>query len=73
MKAKDAITEVARRRNMTPQQVKAEIQLAIREAMSSPDPKVQLLWKQIAPDGKEPSAEEFLEFCVNKLNASDMF
>ena len=67
MKAKDAIQQIARKRNMTPEQVEAEIRRSIRDAMQSKDPQAQKLWKQIAPDGKEPTVEEFLEFCARSI------
>ena len=67
MKAKDAIQQIARKRNMTPEQVEAEIRRSIRDAMQSKDPQAQKLWKQIAPDGKEPTVEEFLEFCARNI------
>ena len=34
----------------------------------SDDPQAQAIWKQIAPDGKEPSIETFLKFCVERIH-----
>lgn len=68
MQIKEVLAQVARKRNMTPKEVEEEIKGAIRQAMASQDPQAQMLWRQIAPDGKEPSVERFLEFCTNKLN-----
>ena len=34
----------------------------MREAMASKDPQAQKLWKKLAPNGKEPTLDEFLEF-----------
>ena len=53
---------------MTAKEVENEIRSAIHEAMATNDPQAQALWKQIAPDGKEPSIDRFLEFCVDRLN-----
>ena len=53
---------------MTPKEVEEAMRSAIREAMATQDPQAQKLWKQIAPDGKEPSIGKFLEFCVDRLN-----
>ena len=36
------------------------MRIAIRAAMQSPDPTAQALWKQIAPDGKEPPVEKVI-------------
>jgi len=54
-------------RDMRSEEMENEIKKAIREAMATTDPRAQALWKRIAPDGKEPSVEEFLDFCVNRL------
>ena len=40
---------------------------AIREAMASSDPKARAFWSELAPDGKEPSIEEFLTAIVDKV------
>lgn len=69
MTTKDIIAQVARKNNMTPETVEEEMQKAIRAAMATADPHAQALWRQIAPDGKEPSIETFLTFCVKRLNA----
>ena len=68
MKANDIIKQIAKERNLTQQEVEEEIRNAIREAMATKNPQTQTLWKQIAPDGKEPSIDSFLEFCANILN-----
>ena len=60
--------EIARDNNTTPQAVENEIRYAIQEAMKSKDPKAQMLWKQISPDGKEPSIERFLQFVSNIID-----
>ena len=69
MNANEIIKQIAGERNMTPQEVEEELRRAIREAMATEDPRAQALWKQIAPDGEEPSIDRFLEFCVARLNA----
>lgn len=67
-RTKRIIQQVARERSLTPEQVEEEIRTAIREAMSSTDPRAQMLWRQIAPDGKEPTIDAFLEFCARTLH-----
>ena len=60
MTTKEIIAEVARQQGMTPSEVEKEMKEAIREAMASPDPHAQELWRQSAPDGKEPTLDYFL-------------
>lgn len=67
MNTKKLLEEIAKKQNMTPEQVEKEIRIAIREAMKSKDPKAQMLWKRISPDGKEPSIERFLQCVVDML------
>ena len=68
MKTKEIIEQIARENHTTPEVVEEEMRSAIRAAMASNDPHAQALWKEIAPDGKEPSIETFLRFCVNRIN-----
>ena len=67
MNTKEMLKIIAMQHNTTPEKVEKEIQIAIREAMRSTDPKSQILWKRIAPDGKEPSIERFLQCVVDML------
>ena len=67
MQTKEILKRVAREQNLTPEQVEEEIRSAIRDAMKSKDPKAQMLWKRITPDGKEPSVERFLQCVVEIL------
>lgn len=68
MITKEIMEQIAHDNHMTPEAVEAEIRNAIRTAMVSSDPHAQALWKQIAPDGKEPSIDTFLRFCVDRMN-----
>jgi len=68
MKTSEIIKQIAKERNLTPEEVEEEMRRAIREAMAVQDPHVQALWRQLAPDGKEPSIDKFLEFCVDRVN-----
>lgn len=73
MKTNKIIKQIAKERNMTPKEVEEEMRSAIREAMATKDPQAQALWKQIAPDGKEPSIDKFLEFCADRLHKQRRF
>lgn len=68
MTTKDIIRQIAMQHGVTPEQVEADMKEAIKTAMASTDPQAQELWKQIAPDGKEPSIETFLNFCAGELH-----
>ena len=57
---KNIIKEVAKSHGTSEQEVRNEMRIAIRAAMQSPDPTAQALWKQIAPDGKEPTVEKVI-------------
>lgn len=61
MTTKQIIRRIARDNNVTPKQVEKDIKEAIRAGMASDDPQAQAIWRQIAPDGKEPSIKTFFE------------
>lgn len=68
MTTKKIIRQIAKENGVTPEQVEADMKEAIRAGMASTDPHAQELWKQIAPDGKEPSLDTFLKFCAEQVN-----
>ena len=61
------IQTIAQKNGVTPEEVETEMRSAIRAGMSSNDPQVQAVWKQIAPNGIEPSLDTFLDFMVNRI------
>ena len=61
MTSKKIIKQIAKREGVTEQQVEKDMKKAIRLAMASPNPDAQKFWKQIAPDGEEPSVDAFLK------------
>ena len=65
MDIKEIIKQIAKDNQVTPEEVEKEMRKSIRDAMQTKDPEAQRLWKQIAPDGKEPSIETFLKFCMD--------
>ena len=68
MTTRQIIRRIARENNTTPKQVEREMKEAIRAGMASDDPQAQAIWNQIATDGKEPSIETFLQFCVERIH-----
>lgn len=68
-KTKKIIKQIAMQNGVTPEYVEEEMRKAMRAGMASTDPHAQELWKQIAPDGKEPSIDRFLEFVSGRVNS----
>ena len=67
-KTKRIIATIAAQQGVTPEYVEEEMRKAIRAAMATTAPHAQDLWKQIAPDGKEPDLDTFLEFAANRVD-----
>lgn len=69
MTTKNIIQLIAKKNNVTPQEVENGMKEAIHAARMSSDPGAQSLWKELSPDGKEPTIDTFLSFCIGQLNA----
>ena len=67
MNAKQIILQIALKENKPPVEIEAAMYEAMRIAMASENPKAQQLWKELAPDGKEPTLDDFLAFCAKKV------
>ena len=67
MDVKEILEIIAKDNNTTPEAVEEEMRSTIREAMKTNDPKAKMLWKELSPDGKEPSLEKFFQFAVDKI------
>ena len=67
MNAKKTLEKMAKENGMTVAEVEREMARAIRAAMNSPDPRIRERWKEIAPNGREPSVEEFLKYCAKSI------
>ena len=65
--ASKAISQVAKRHHVSEDTVRKEMQKAISEALSSPDPAIQALWQQIPCAGKTPEPEELIDWIVKQL------
>ena len=68
MTTKEIIRQIAKENGVTPEQVEADMMEAIRSGIAITEPHAQELWKQIAPDGKEPSLDTFLKFCAEQVD-----
>jgi hypothetical protein len=60
MTTKKIIKQIAKKDGATEKQVEKDMKEAISIAMKSPNPEAQRFWKQVSPNGKEPSVEEFI-------------
>ena len=67
MSTKKIIRQIAKNNGVSQQEVISEMRKAIRLGMASTEPQAQAFWKQIAPDGKEPSIDLFLKACSKRI------
>ena len=65
--ASKAISQVAKSHHVSEDTVRKEIQEAISEALSSPDPAIQALWKQIPCVGETPEPEELIAWIIKQI------
>ena len=65
--ASNAISQVAKSHHVSEDTVREDMKKAISEALSSPDPAVQALWKQIPCVGETPEPEELIEWIAEQL------
>lgn len=57
---RQVLARVAAHHGVTEEEVKEEIECAVKEAMESTNPEIQELWRQLSVDGKPPTAEELI-------------
>lgn len=66
-KAKKILKKLAKQKGISEMDIQQEIEIAIREAMKSPDPQAQAFWKSIPHKGEQPTPEEVITYIVNKV------
>ena len=54
------INEIARRHGVSPEEVRAEMESAIRQGFHSQEAGAREAWAEIAPDGVQPAPEELI-------------
>ena len=64
------IKQVARAHNTTPEEVYAEMQIALDAAFQSKDPEVKKAWAKIPFQGERPTPEDVIPYLVSQLKAS---
>ena len=67
MRTNDIFEKVAKQHGVTRMEVYSEIQKAIDEGFSNPDPSVQAEWKKMNMKGEKPTPEEVLAYLVGQL------
>ena len=61
------IKAVAKKHGVRPEIVYEEMKEAIEAGYNNPDPAVQEYWRKIAPDGKIPAPEKFIETLAERI------
>ena len=67
MSTKRIIKKIEKENQVTAKQVRNDIRQAIQMAMLSPSSQSRAIWDKLAPDGKEPSVDEVIKFCVRQI------
>ncbi len=70
MNVKKAIDIIAKKDGVSTKQVLIELQKAIDEGFSNPDPAIHAEWAKIPCKGVRPTPEELIKYEVNKLRRS---
>ena len=71
MNVQKAISIIAKKDGVSTKQVLIELQKAIDEGFSNPDPAIHAEWAKIPCKGTRPTPEELITYEVNKLRSSD--
>ncbi|MGN0356963.1 MAG: sporulation initiation factor Spo0A [Blautia sp.] len=67
MNIDEIIKKVAQAHNTTPEEVYAEMQIALDAAFQSKDPEVQKEWAKIPIKGVRPTPEDVIPYLVGQL------
>lgn len=71
MNFNEIIKQVAMAHNTTPEEVYAEMQIALDAAFQNPDPNVQKEWAKVPLNGNRPTPEDVIPFLAMILSASE--
>lgn len=66
-KAKRALKKLAKQKGISEKEVRREIEIAIKEAMKSPEPQAQAFWKSIPHKGEQPTPEEVIVYIADMV------
>ena len=67
MNIDEIIKKVAKVHNTTPEEVYAEMQIALDAAFQSKDPEVKKEWAKIPFQGERPTPEDVIPYLVGRL------
>ncbi|WP_195465116.1 hypothetical protein [Faecalispora jeddahensis] len=66
-KANRALKKLAKQKGISERAVRQEIEIAIQEAMKSPDPQAQAFWTSIPHKGEQPTPEEVIAYIADMV------
>lgn len=66
-KAKRALKKLAKQKGISEKEVRREIEIAIAEAMKSPEPQAQVFWESIPHKGEQPTPEEVITYIADMV------
>ena len=61
-KAKKALKKLAKQKGISEREVRREIEIAITEAIKSPEPQAQAFWRSIPRKGEQLTPEEVIAY-----------
>ncbi len=67
MNIKKIIDKIAKKEGISRKQVLNEMQKAIDEGFTNPDPQIKAEWAKIPCKGSRPTPEELIEYEIRKL------
>ena len=67
MSSRKIIRQIAKEYGVSPKEVKADMEEAIKMGMNSTSPEVKENWKKVSPGGQTPSIDTFLKICVSQI------
>jgi len=70
MSKKSIIEEVAERFGVSPEEVYTEINAAIGQAFHSDDLAIRRAWKDLCPDGVQPTPEDAIMLLAGKVRSA---
>ena len=69
---KQIILSIANSHGVTPEEVEADIEAAIREGRESDDPAVKRVWDAVSPEGQTPTVDMVLAYILGRCIAKMM-
>ena len=63
----DIIEMIAAKNGVTPEEVRREMEQALKEARASSDLQIRATWEKISINGEEPASEDVVGYAVAEL------